>query len=1021
MRPMRLTMRALGPYAREEVIDFAALGDRTLFLITGQTGSGKTTILDAMCYALYGATSGEVRSAEQMRSDHADPAVVTEVIFDFSLGKDLYRVRRSPQQERPKKRGEGTVTQQTEACLWSRTKAKDESDDGKPLATKIGEVNQQVQGLLGFTSEQFRQVVLLPQGDFVKFIMADSKDRESVLETLFGTGIYRLMEQALRDRQRGLRDQLEEVKRQRSAQLEAVGVESPEELEEAHKECTKDLGSLAKQLTAARKKREEAEQRRADAQAVADKFEERDAAVVANAELAERGPEIEKMKSNLGRGQKAADLADAEARRDERATELRKAEVQLAEARGEFREAEKLGRTATKALAAEKKRDKKRNRLREEIAKYESLKVKVGKLSASEEKLSDLADHVEKHQKDCRQLKEDTDGLRDALKTQRRSEAESEKEAVLLKSRRAEARRAKEILEDRRELEEARKESKSEAKRLREAAKGCEAARARYEKCEAEIESMQRAFEEGSAGVLAKALKPGTPCPVCGSRDHPAPAQVAAGLPDQSALAGKRKDLVLIRKELKAAEKGKGQLERATTRLEAKAEQLAKTLGKKAAAKISMLTKEAKSADKALAEAEEADEAVKAAAKQIPVLERRLSKLGEKQKLAEKELGKRMSELDKLEGKVKAERDEVPFDLRTSRNLAKATKVAAKEYSQLLAALEKAEESTKQTAEALAAQKATVSSAEKQFRQCEGVARKAEDEFASRLAKAGFKDEEAYADAKLKKSELKRFDRSIRTYEKELAVAAQRLDRARKDVKGRKRPEIDTAKKAVDTAVEAEEGLSAEKGELQGRLDLYAKCQKALAVAAKKSASLEKKYRVVGRVAEVANGENPLRLTFQRFVLGAVLDDVLIAASERLRIMSKGRYALQRGRDPQDRRRASGLDLEVLDAWTGETRPVKTLSGGESFLAALSLALGLAGVVQSYSGGIRLETMFIDEGFGSLDPEALDQSMQALVDLQESGRLVGIISHVSELREMVATRLEIERGKSGSRAKFILT
>jgi exonuclease SbcC len=194
-----------------------------------------------------------------------------------------------------------------------------------------------------------------------------------------------------------------------------------------------------------------------------------------------------------------------------------------------------------------------------------------------------------------------------------------------------------------------------------------------------------------------------------------------------------------------------------------------------------------------------------------------------------------------------------------------------------------------------------------------------------------------------------------------------------------------------------------------------------LAANAERAAELDKKYQTVGYIADVANGKNPHSVTFQRFVLGALLDDVLVAASQRLKIMSKGRYLMQRQSKLTDGRKAGGLDLEVSDAYTGHTRSAGTLSGGESFLAALSLALGLADVVQSYSGGVYLDTIFIDEGFASLDPEALDAAMQALIDLQQGGRLVGIISHVSELKERIDTRLEITAGKSGSSAKFRLS
>jgi exonuclease SbcC len=228
-------------------------------------------------------------------------------------------------------------------------------------------------------------------------------------------------------------------------------------------------------------------------------------------------------------------------------------------------------------------------------------------------------------------------------------------------------------------------------------------------------------------------------------------------------------------------------------------------------------------------------------------------------------------------------------------------------------------------------------------------------------------------------------------------------------------PALTTAAAGAQTALEAILGRQRDLAASEKRTaDWIA----ALAKDAEKMADLDKQFGVIGHIADVANGNNSQKLTFQRFVLGSLLDDVLLAASQRLKIMSRGRYLLQRQRDTLDLRRAGGLDLEVHDAYTGTARSANTLSGGETFLAALSLALGLADVVQSYAGGIHLDTIFIDEGFGSLDTDALDDAMRALIDLQQAGRLVGIISHVPDLKERIDARLEITAGKTGSSAAF---
>jgi exonuclease SbcC len=231
MRPLRLVMRAFGPYAGEQVLDFSVLGSRACFLVHGPTGAGKTCILDAICFALYGEASGGERDARRLRSDHAEATTPTEVVFDFSLGAERYRVSRSPEQERPKARGTGTTVQGPKACLWRRTAAVDADDAGELLATQPRQVDAEIERLLGFRRDQFTQVVVLPQGKFRELLNADSKGREEILQLLFQTEIYRRIEELLKDRAREARDALEEVEAKRRFVLEEARVATGEELE----------------------------------------------------------------------------------------------------------------------------------------------------------------------------------------------------------------------------------------------------------------------------------------------------------------------------------------------------------------------------------------------------------------------------------------------------------------------------------------------------------------------------------------------------------------------------------------------------------------------------------------------------------------------------------------------------------------------------------------------------------------------------------------------------------------------
>ena len=288
------------------------------------------------------------------------------------------------------------------------------------------------------------------------------------------------------------------------------------------------------------------------------------------------------------------------------------------------------------------------------------------------------------------------------------------------------------------------------------------------------------------------------------------------------------------------------------------------------------------------------------------------------------------------------------------------------------------------------------------------------------MREAGFLDEAAFNKARLSDDRIEEIEKSIKAFDESMASARNRLERARQAASDAEAPNLEQLEADAKQKRNERDRIVREQGALEKEIATIRKACEAYEAAATKQAALEAEYSIVGRIAEVANGENRDRITFQRYVLATLLQDVLGAASDRLKRMSAGRFLLRRVEEHADRRTAGGLDLEVIDEYTGTSRPVSTLSGGESFLASLALALGLADVVQSYSGGIQLDTIFIDEGFGSLDPEALELVYRCLVDLQQSGRLVGIISNVPELKEQINVRLEVEQSRSGSTARFVV-
>jgi exonuclease SbcC len=372
---------------------------------------------------------------------------------------------------------------------------------------------------------------------------------------------------------------------------------------------------------------------------------------------------------------------------------------------------------------------------------------------------------------------------------------------------------------------------------------------------------------------------------------------------------------------------------------------------------------------------------------------------------------------------VVAEREgKLPKNVRTRAGLDRALRQARTDLETLMDAFETARQRESEARQRHAEAKAALKAADKTSKAVERKSQQAQARFARRLETAGFSGPRAYEEARLSDGELESLTREIDEHEAGLKAAGLRLTRARQAVRGKKRPDLEALEsRAEDAKTRSDETIKLA-AEVRKEHDHVSGLCKEWASIERRTKTLERRYSVAGKIADVANGKNDRGIAFQRFVLAAILDEVLSAATQRLTLMTRGRFTLHRAGERADRRHAGGLDLEVFDTFSGSTRPVSTLSGGETFLAALSLALGLADVVQVQAGGMYLETIFIDEGFGSLDPEALDLAVRALMDLQAGNRLVGIISHVPELRERIDVRLEIRSSRGGgSRAAFVGT
>lgn len=1008
MRPLALTMQAFGPFAGRQVVDFAALGDRPLFLIHGPTGAGKTTLLDAICFALYGDTSGGERDARAMRSDHAEPALPTEVEFTFALGDEQYCVTRRPAQRRPKQRGEGYTEAPATAQL-------DRLDGGgrKSVASQPGKVTAAIADRLGFDSTQFRQVIVLPQGRFRELLNARSDEREAILQTLFGTECYRVLADALKQEARALADGARTIEAKRQAVLQQADAETAEALVERRGQFDADRAALRAQEPEARTRAHQArEQLEAGRRAQAVLREAADAA--AAWERIERShEEFDLRRTQIAAARRAErvrplDLALIDARRVCRAADERRQAAQAAlETSAVAREA------AAAALQAEVRRESEREAAVRRVAELESLADQVAKLDAATRRRQ-LAE------RDAARLAGEVERRRNELALQRDLCAERGKalDALRQTAGRAESLALQvQIAQRRREQTDLRDRTRGEVERAQRAFSAAEAKAADTERALALARVAQDALEgewgAGQAALLAAGLRDGEPCPVCGSREHPGRADggEANGV-GEDVLRGAREATRKAERALDAARRRRHEEEAPLSAAAARLRDLEQALA--GVPDNATLDGQLDALRADLAAAETAAKEIEPLAAQIDALAAANARSESEVATIEKARVDATVVAAAAQSEVVLLRERLPEDLRGAGALEAALAEAKAQRSALEAALQQAREHDRHAASALAAASAAHRAAEAEWTRADEAARVAGGQFAAALADGLFAAEARYRECLRAPAAIDALERELAEYDNARAVAADRQARARQAAEGLIAPDLAALEAESAAAGNTLEALLARLQDVSVRIATTDRALAALVELATEARDVESRYAIIGRLAEVANGSNPRRMTFQRFVLATLLDEVLEAASQRLTRMSRGRFELRRVVGVLDQRSAGGLELEIFDHYTGTARPANTLSGGEGFLASLALALGLADVVQSRAGGIRMETLFIDEGFGTLDPESLDFALRTLIDLQQRGRLVGVISHVAELRERIDVRLEVRSGPRGS-------
>jgi len=1013
MKPLCLTLQAFGPFAGSENVDFTKLGSNPLFLINGPTGAGKSSILDAICFALYGQTTGAEREPAQMRCDHADPSVLTEIVLDFRLGETDYRVRRLPTQERPKSRGDGSTIQQAEAQLWQL----DGSEEGNLIVAKsVNDATDEIRKRIGLDVEQFRQVMVLPQGKFRELLMADSKEREKIFGQLFQTQIYKRIEDQLKAQAAGIKQTVDQHLNQIKGILQSIDVNFEAEIYD-------ELVQLEPELVAASQKKEHAQQ----AQLLVTKAKDQaltlkqrfDTLVSRKTELSQKTalePQINAKQEQLNHALSAQKIQPVYQTHLEKAVALQKLTGQIAnsektleQATEEINSAEQQLQVVQTAFAEVESLNKQQVELSQYQERVEELSKAQVSLASAELSFKVSQENLDK------QIK-----VRESLSTELKNNTiQIDQIAQALEYLAAQQidLEAYRVKYDQRKILESKKTQLGQLERQENLLlKTLESKQSEFEAAQKIARQIELAWHTGQAALLAQELKVDEPCPVCGSKEHPSPAHAFndADLVTKLQVDHARAQEDNVRKAMDFAKAKHDNAHLETAGLTNEIKQLLEQLTEISQQTLSDVEQAYK------AKQFEVDRLVQQQIKQKQLTQQIVGINGQ--------LAEMVESISALETQVRLDNDQVvtaranvvqleklvPEPYRDSLLLTKAINDLTAKIKNLTDAVSKAQDNYTQKATKLASTSSSLEALGKQWDTLKIECEEAERTFNDALAQSTFEHLVVFQRSLLSDEDQQELKLQIENYRNDLAILKGAVEQLKADLVDQSLPDLEKLDLELTEKTNATNVCDETWRRLQERHNQLQGVKTKLVKAHEKNAELEAQYRIYGTLSDVASGQTGNRISLQRFVLSVLLDDVLIQASQRLSIMSNGRYHLVRKEDRARGNRASGLDLEVEDGYTGKNRPVATLSGGESFMAALSLALGLSDVVQSYAGGIKLDTLFIDEGFGSLDPESLDLAIRTLIDLQASGRMIGIISHVSELKEQMALRLDVTSSKNGS-------
>ena len=897
MKPLILEMSAFGPYKDKVEIDFTKVGENGIFLITGDTGAGKTTIFDAIVYALFGDTSGSTRQISTLRSNFADESTDTYVKLEFMHKGKVYKIRRTPQYERPKKSGDGTTKNLADAYIEYNDKT----------ISGISNVNEKIEEILGINVKQFKQISMLAQGEFLKILFAESKDRTEIFRRIFDTNIYNSISKMLIFKTRESEAKLYELKYSFLTNKDnIIWNEKQQEIENIN---SKNLNKLHIEKI----------------------LELLEIELDNNCKnVKEINDETEKLEIELKKQTSAFEKIKEENKKIDNFNKLKEEENKLKQQKEFYKEEKEIIDKNQKILSVVLTKEE----------NVENLKNELAKISKSITSNNTEKENLEKDLKKLQEKENKTKLLKNEI-------IKLDKLTIDFEL----------AVDEKQKLDELEKNYNLKQKHVTE----YEHKKQEYQQLSQNYLYEESKFFEDQAGIIAEKLEENKPCPVCGSIEHPKIAK-------KSAFVLSKEELDKLKNQLKAKENEYMSIQNDITKYNTKIETI-----------ILELNQDVKKFDLRKYSS--------------IVIEKYNNKKNEKDRIYENanEIYRNISgkNLEIEEFSIDDFVNEINLKYRDIINKITKNQTLFEEYN-------------------------------KAQQNMEIQLREAQKEYEKAYKSIGFKNEEDYKKNILSKSELEKKSKLIDKYNNEIIANKTKLQEIKKSLKNKEKQDETEYKNVLDEITKKSKEVKQRQIKLNGIYENNKKIKKSLEETSEKLLEQIEVFLNYQELSKLANGTavGKRKIEFEQYVQATYFDMIINEANKRLNKMTDGRYLLLRKENPEKISEKIGLDLEVFDNYNGKKRDVRSLSGGESFKAALALSLGVSDIIQSYSGGVVVETLFIDEGFGTLDSESREQAINTLNMLTDNNKLIGIISHVTELKERIDKKIIVEKGYNGSRIQM---